>query len=453
MGKPSEAILNFENCIRCEETISETYRHIARGWIHFLSERLEDAEQEFELAIEADPACSYAYFSRGYVEDVLKKLDRALVSFDLALKYGPRYSPCGIYNNQAWCYEQKKTDTEKTLKYYTLAIDSNPSFVRAYYNRSKVYQEMGQFDEAITDLEKVLTINRTHLYSYLELGDIYWFDKNLKDKALEYYTYARNVISPTNVYAYLLVASIHAHEKDFELANEELNLGMEKCYQIEFLAELQKKKVYYDRMYLEYLEHQYKQQILIQQQQQQQQQQQHGDLSSSSSPSSTLISAVMVDHTASHGSTIAVTSSARMSVDTIASTTAASTSTATMTTTTTETISTIDGLSRKMSDVRARLERDTYILENKFYENKYRTKMKQRLKALLYIPLSDLEIEATPVTTTRKPTESIFEMSPTRQQLSPMMKPVDFNYYIYYHYEHWNVGSVLFSDVVIVTKR
>jgi len=287
----------------------------------------------------------------------------------LALKYGPRYSPCGIYNNQAWCYEQKKSSTSETLKYYSLAIESNPSFVRAYYNRSKVFQELNQFDDAIKDLEKVLQINPTHLYSYLELGDVYWFDKNQRDKALHYYSYAKNIISPTNVYAYLLIASIYAHEKNFELANEELNLGMEKCYQSDFLAELQKKKVHYDKLYLEYLD---------------QDQTKKGD----------------PVHL------------------------------------------------RTISDIKAREERDTYILNNKFYENKYRTKMKQRLKALLYIPLSDLEIEATPLT--RKPTDSIFEMSPTK--LSPM-RPVDFNYYIYYHYEHWNVGSVLFSDVTVITRR
>merc|ERR1712130_1016388 len=106
--------------------------HISKGWILFLEEKTEEAEKEFELAILADSTCSYAYFSRGYVQDVMKKLDMAVQSFELALKYIPRYSPCGIYNNQAWCYEQMKCCHEDTLKYYTLAIESNPSFVRAY---------------------------------------------------------------------------------------------------------------------------------------------------------------------------------------------------------------------------------------------------------------------------------------------------------------------------------
>jgi tetratricopeptide (TPR) repeat protein len=370
MNKPQEAIENFRACINCKETINRAYTHISEGWIFFLQEKHDLAEKEFELAIAADPTCSYAYFSRGYVQDVLKKLDDAIESFNYALKFVPRYSPCGIYNNQAWCYEQKKDHVQDTLRYYTLAIESNPSFVRAYYNRSKVYQEENKFDEAITDLEQILQINRTHLYTYLELGDIYWFDKNNKEKALFYYNYAKNIITPTNVYAYLLIASIYAYDKDFEAANSELNLGMERCYQSDFLQELQKKKVNYDENYIEYLEKE--------------------------APN-------------------------KYDAKTL----------------------------RKIEEIKYRLDRDKYILNNKFYENKYRAKMKLRLKAILYIPLSELEIAATPLTF--KPNDSMFELSPTR--LSPMRTPVDFNYYIYYHYEHWNVGSVLFSDVIIKTRR
>jgi len=300
---------------------------------------------------------------------VMKKLDMAVQSFELALKYIPRYSPCGIYNNQAWCYEQMKCCHEDTLKYYTLAIESNPSFVRAYYNRSKVYQDMHRYDDALKDLETILTINRTHLYTYLELGDIYWFDKNEKDKALTYYNYAKNVIAPSNVYAYLLIASIHAYEKDYESANQELNVGMERCYQADYLLELQKKKVHYDEQYIAYLE------------------------------------------------------SENNDEKTVA----------------------------KIEEIKSRLERDKYILDNRFYENKYRNKMKQRLKAILYIPLSDLEIAATPLS--MKPSDSIFELSPTRVASPMISTPIDFNVYIYYHYHQWNVDTVLFSDIVIRTRR
>lgn len=333
MNRPQEAIENFLNCINCKSTIPKSYEHIALGWIHFLNEQVNEAEKEFNLAIEMDPTCSYAYFSRGYVQDVLKRFDDALVSFDLSLKYGPRYSPCGIYNNQAWCYEQKQNCHEQTLKYYTLAIESNASFVRAYFNRSKVYQELNRYDEAIEDLKKVLKINPTHLYSYLELGDIYWFDKNDRESALEYYSFAKNVLSPSNVYPYLLIASIFAYEKNFEAANDELNLGMEKCNETEFLAELQKKKVQYDKQYLQHL--------------------------------NTELSKKPEDQQ----------------------------------------------IKRKIDEINARLERDKYILNNKYYENKIRAKMKQRLKAILYIPLSNLELEATPQS--RRPTDNIFEQSPT----------------------------------------
>jgi tetratricopeptide (TPR) repeat protein len=54
MQKPNEAIASFKRCMECSK-VPPAYMHIAAGWIAYLEKRTEDAEREFEAAIQADP--------------------------------------------------------------------------------------------------------------------------------------------------------------------------------------------------------------------------------------------------------------------------------------------------------------------------------------------------------------------------------------------------------------
>ncbi len=94
------------------------------------------------------------------------------------------------------------------------------------------------------------------MYSYLELGDIFWFDMNDRDSAMKYYEHSKNVIDPTNCYAYLLIASIYSYEKEFQKAIAELDQGIRYCHRTDFLIELLKKKVQYNDKYLKVLQKQ-----------------------------------------------------------------------------------------------------------------------------------------------------------------------------------------------------
>ncbi|KAL0488125.1 transmembrane and TPR repeat-containing protein [Acrasis kona] len=444
MQKPNEAIKSFHKSMSCHN-IPQSYVHIASGWIAYLEKRTEDAEQEFDRAVQVDPKCSYAYFSRGYVQDVRKKLDDAVVSFHKSLECVPRYSPCGVYNNIAWCYEQMTDKKDEALEYYSKAIACNGTFVRALYNRAKLQQDRKEADKAIEDLENIIKINITHLYSYLELGDIYWFDKNDKDNAMRYYTMARNVIDPTNCYAYLLIASIHSFEKKLPSAIAELDYGIRHCHRPEFILELLRKKVTYNEKYMA--------QLITEIEEEER------NSAISQMKSMTLSPpAAGATNNKSNENKLAVTTPRKNGL--------------------TIQIAKKDSPAAKrqqLARIEKQIERDNNSIKYSV-DNFYCSKLKTRLKAILFVPFNmpSSPVPYTPPSVLKKPFGSlqrnVFDVvTPTPSSYhsslhsnsgssnlapSPVVgDPIDYKYYVYYFYDTHNtkLSSVLFSDCEILT--
>jgi len=381
---------------------------------------VEDAEIEFDRAVQVDPKCSYAYFSRGYVQDVRKKLDDAVASFHKSLECTPRYSPCGVYNNIAWCYEQMTDKKEQAFEYYSKAIACNSTFVRALYNRAKLQQDRKEPDKAIEDLMSIIKINMTHLYSYLELGDIYWFDKNDKESAMHYYMMARNVIDPTNCYAYLLIASIHSYEKKLTAAIQELDFGIRHCHRSDFIIELLKKKVTYNEKYAA--------QLLAEIEEEERNQK-----------------PVSPTPARKNGLTIQIAKKDSPAAK-----------------------------RQQLARIEKQIERDNSTIKYSFVDNFYCAKLKTRLKGILFVPFNvpSSPVPYTPPSVLKKPFGSlqrnVFDVvTPTPNSYhgghhnsgsntapSPVVgDPIDYKYYVYYFYDTHNtkLSSVLFSDVEILT--
>lgn len=62
----------------------------------------------------------------------------------------------------------------RAIEAYRKALDINPSYVAAYYNRSVVYTRIGYYDHAITDCNKALELDPSHANSYYSRGVSYW---------------------------------------------------------------------------------------------------------------------------------------------------------------------------------------------------------------------------------------------------------------------------------------
>ncbi len=88
-------------------------------------------------------------------------------------------------------YEQK--DFDSAIVAYTKAIEYNPSYSEAYYNRGLAYADKKEFEQAISDYTKAIELNPNDAQAMANLGDTfaqkgdkeqakYWYEQALKHK-------------------------------------------------------------------------------------------------------------------------------------------------------------------------------------------------------------------------------------------------------------------------------
>ena len=70
------------------------------------------------------------------------------------------------------------------MEHCSKAIELNPLFVEAYFDRAHVYLLMEDFDKAIDDFNRAIELNPDHAYTYVQRGRTY-FDKGCDDRAID----------------------------------------------------------------------------------------------------------------------------------------------------------------------------------------------------------------------------------------------------------------------------
>ena len=107
----------------------------------------------------------------------------AIEEYQESIKANPSFY--GAYLNLGKAYEKVK-DSENAIKTYLEAININPEYYKAYFNLACIYFEQGNYDKATENYEQVLKLKSDNYKAYNNLAII----NNLKDnkeQAKEYY--------------------------------------------------------------------------------------------------------------------------------------------------------------------------------------------------------------------------------------------------------------------------
>jgi tetratricopeptide (TPR) repeat protein len=89
---------------------------------------------------------------------------------------------------------RKAEDFVNAIKFYTKALDCNPNYFNALFNRAFAYDKIGDTSSAIANYEKALESNPSNPFTYYNLGIIY--DKMEKHhQAIKYFTQAISISS------------------------------------------------------------------------------------------------------------------------------------------------------------------------------------------------------------------------------------------------------------------
>ncbi len=86
--------------------------------------------------------------------------ETALLHYDTLLMHQPGNSR--LYFNKGYAYFVGLGDNEKALEYFDKAIQSDPNYVDALYNKGRVLEQMGNYSEAKRIYQQVLLIGENY---------------------------------------------------------------------------------------------------------------------------------------------------------------------------------------------------------------------------------------------------------------------------------------------------
>lgn len=90
------------------------------------------------------------------------------------------------------------------------AIAIKPDYIHAYNNRGAVYLNIGDYDRALANLEKVVELDSAFYHVYVNLGNLYL---NLGNTEKAHYYYQKTIdINPSKIDAYICLAQSYKRE-------------------------------------------------------------------------------------------------------------------------------------------------------------------------------------------------------------------------------------------------
>ncbi len=153
---------------------SEAQDLIAKGNSLVEEKKYQEALQEYEKALKADPKNVRAILLTGLTYANLGKLDEAISHTKKAVDLDPSYTS---FYHLGMIYAAAN-DTSKALEAFDRALALSPDSFMAEYQKGLIYASLGEYEKAIESYQKALKLNphleNAHVAlagSYLKLGD------------------------------------------------------------------------------------------------------------------------------------------------------------------------------------------------------------------------------------------------------------------------------------------
>jgi tetratricopeptide (TPR) repeat protein len=114
-----------------------------------------------------------ALYNLGNVDEEIGEHDRAMENYGRAIELNPGYVPA--YYNRAGAH-YAKADYDQAIEDYGRAIQLKPNYADAYNNRGVAYLAKGAADKAIADFGAAIRSNPNNVTAIVNRGHIYAAD-------------------------------------------------------------------------------------------------------------------------------------------------------------------------------------------------------------------------------------------------------------------------------------
>ncbi|MDH3852638.1 MAG: tetratricopeptide repeat protein [Deltaproteobacteria bacterium] len=105
--------------------------------------------------------------SRGMDQEGVENFEQAEADYNKAIEINPEYA--NAYNNRG-NIKAKQADYKGAIEDYNRAIELNSQFVEAYCNRGIAKENLGDHYEAMEDFDRAIELNSEYIDGYLRRG-------------------------------------------------------------------------------------------------------------------------------------------------------------------------------------------------------------------------------------------------------------------------------------------
>ena len=105
------------------------------------------------------------YYKQKFFDTAIKYYSRAIAYCPLSSDHS--YSRAVFYSNRAACY-MSMTEYERAIKDCTAALEFEPKYVKTLLRRCKAYEASDRLEDAVSDIDKVVEIDRGNRKFLLE---------------------------------------------------------------------------------------------------------------------------------------------------------------------------------------------------------------------------------------------------------------------------------------------
>lgn len=209
----AEAIEDFSTVVKIEPTCAEAYAQ--RGNAYRMQGEVELAMSDYTRAIELE-ATAVAHANRALCWKDQRQLDKALDDLNAAVQLQPDFLAARFERAHLL---HKFDQDESALSDLAEVLRLAPDFLPAYFVRAAVYTEMGELDEAVADFDAAIRLSPSMGWAYSGRANV-WIQKREHEKAAADYQEAIQC-DPGAAEQYVLqklVVEAHCHHREEEFA-------------------------------------------------------------------------------------------------------------------------------------------------------------------------------------------------------------------------------------------
>ncbi len=153
MALDNKAKLFLNVCMEDDKDFSEKY-YLSLGISEIREGNFKDAIHNFDESLKFNPNSDITYFYKGVAEHSMNNTELALQNYSKSIE---------LNNNMIDAYFNRgqilfKYSPKEALDDFVKAVALDPKFIDAYYSIAAIQKNMGEYNNAIKNLDKILEL-------------------------------------------------------------------------------------------------------------------------------------------------------------------------------------------------------------------------------------------------------------------------------------------------------